>query len=123
VIDALLVTVIAVPLMVVVFGMRQVSLDPTEHSWDLLALLAIGAAVVGFWRYCGATPGKIALAVKIVDAATGQPPSTARLVVRFLAYFVSAAPLVLGFLWILVDRRKQGWHDKIARTIVINSED
>jgi len=123
VIDALLVTVIAVPLMVVVFGMRQASLDPTEHSWDLLALLAIGAAVVGFWRYCGATPGKIALAVKIVDAATGQPPSTARLVVRFLAYFVSAAPLVLGFLWILVDRRKQGWHDKIARTIVINSED
>ncbi|MGH8723964.1 MAG: RDD family protein, partial [Burkholderiales bacterium] len=80
VIDALLVTVIVVPLMVVVFGMREVSLDPAEHSWDLLALLAIGAAVVGFWRYCGATPGKIALGVRIVDAASGAPPSTARLV-------------------------------------------
>lgn len=122
-IDALLVTVIVVPLMVVVFGMREVSLDPAEHSWDLLAPLAIGAAVVGFWRYCGATPGKIALGVRIVDAASGAPPSTARLVVRFLAYFVSALPLVLGFLWVAVDRRKQGWHDKIAGTVVVCEDD
>jgi uncharacterized RDD family membrane protein YckC len=122
-IDWLIAIVIAVPLMVVGVGLRHVSLDPAEHSWDLLAFVAVAAVVIGFWRYCGATPGKIAVAVKIVDAATGQPPSTARLVLRFLAYFVSAAPLYLGFLWIAIDRRKQGWHDKIARTIVINSED
>ena len=109
--------------MVAGFGLRQVSLDPAEHSWDLLAFVVIAVVVVGFWRTCGATPGKIALAMKIVDAATGGPPSTARLALRFLAYFVSALPLVLGFLWIAVDRRKQGWHDKIARTIVINSEE
>jgi uncharacterized RDD family membrane protein YckC len=122
-IDWLIAIVIIVPVMVVVFGMREVSLDPKEHSWDLLAPLAIAAAVIGFWRYCGATPGKLALAVKIVDAATGQPPSTGRLVVRFLAYFVSALPFYLGFFWVAIDRRKQGWHDKIARTVVINSED
>ena len=109
--------------MVFGFGVRRVSLDPAEHSWDLLALVAIAVAVIGFWRYCGATPGKSALGVKIVDAASGQPPSLLRLVLRFLGYFVSAFPLYLGFLWIAVDRRKQGWHDKIARTIVINSED
>jgi uncharacterized RDD family membrane protein YckC len=123
VIDWLIVIVILVPLMVVVFGVREISLDPAEHSWDLLAFLAIAAAVIGFWRYCGATPGKLALAVKIVDAATGQAPSTGRLVVRFLAYFVSALPFYLGFLWVAVDRRKQGWHDKIAGTVVINSEE
>jgi uncharacterized RDD family membrane protein YckC len=122
-IDWLIVIVIAVPLMVVGFGIREISLDPAEHSWDLLAFLAIAFAVIGFWRYCGATPGKIAVAVKIVDARTGEPPSLARLVLRFFAYFISALPLYLGFLWIAVDRRKQGWHDKIARTIVINSED
>ena len=122
-IDGLIVTVISVPLMVVVFGVRQVSLDPAEHSWDLLAFLALAVAVIGSWRYCGATPGKIALAVKIVDAESGRPPTTGRLVVRFLAYIVSALPLYLGFLWIAVDRRKQGWHDKIAGTVVINSED
>ena len=122
-IDWLVVIVVLVPLLVLGFGIRQVSLDPMEHSWDLLVPVVIGAVVIGFWRYCGATPGKIALAVKIVDARTGGAPSTGRLVLRFLAYFVSAFPLYLGFLWIAVDRRKQGWHDKIARTIVVNSED
>ena len=115
--------VIAVPVLVAGFGLRQVSLDPAEHSWDLLGFLVIAALVIGFWRYCGATPGKIALGVKIVDAASGQPPSLLRLVLRFVGCFVSAFPLYLGFLWIAVDRRKQGWHDKIARTVVINSED
>ena len=122
-IDWLIVVVILVPLLVVVFGMREITLDPAEHSWDLLVPLVIGAAVVGFWRYCGATPGKVALGVKIVDANTLLPASTARLVLRFFGYLVSALPLYLGFLWIAIDRRKQGWHDKIARTIVINSED
>lgn len=122
-IDWLIAFVIIVPVMVVVFGMRQVSLDPAEHWWDPLAFIVIAAVVIGFWRYCGATPGKIAVAVKIVDAKTGAPPSTWRLVVRFLGYFVSALPLYLGFLWVAIDRRKQGWHDKIAGTVVINSED
>ncbi|HWM41669.1 MAG TPA: RDD family protein [Burkholderiales bacterium] len=123
VIDWLIVTVIAVPIMVVGFGIREVSLDLAEHSWDLLSFVLIAVTVIGFWRYCGATPGKIALGVKIVDAQTGEPPTLGRLALRFVGYFVSAFPLVLGFLWAAVDRRKQGWHDKIARTIVINSED
>ena len=122
-IDWLIALVIIVPVMVLVFGVREVSLDPAERSWDLLAFLALAGAVIGFWRYCGATPGKIALGIKIVDAASGGPPSLGRLALRFVGYFVSALPLYLGFLWAAVDRRKQGWHDKIARTIVINSED
>ena len=113
VIDALIVVVVAGPLVVV--------LGPATR--DLLGLLAVAAAVIGFWRYCGATPGKIALGVKIVDAASGGPPTLGRLVLRFFAYFVCAFPLYLGFLWAAFDRRKQGWHDKIARTVVIDSED
>ena len=112
-IDALVVVVVLAPLVVV--------LGP--GGWDLLGLLAVAVAVLGFWRYCGATPGKIAVGLKIVDAASGGPPTLGRLVLRFFAYFVSALPLYLGFLWAAFDRRKQGWHDKIARTIVINSED
>ena len=118
VIDALIAVVILAPLMIVAFGMRRAAL-----GWELLALVTVAVAVIAFWRTCGATPGKLALGVKIVDANTGLPPSSARLAVRFLAYFVSAFPLYLGFLWAAVDRRKQGWHDKIARTVVINSED
>jgi uncharacterized RDD family membrane protein YckC len=122
VLDGVIVTVILVPLLVLGFGIREVSLDPAEQWWDLIALLAIAASVIGFWRYCGATPGKLALGLRIVDAKSGRPPTIGRLVVRFLAYFVSA-PFYLGFLWVAIDRRKQGWHDKIAGTVVINSED
>ena len=120
VVDWLIVTVVVTPVMVLGFGIREV--EPGEW-WEAALFIALAVAVIGFWRYCGATPGMIALGVKIVDAASGQPPSLLRLVLRFVGYFVSAFPLYLGFLWIAVDRRKQGWHDKIARTIVINSED
>jgi uncharacterized RDD family membrane protein YckC len=118
--DAVIVTVIVVPILVLGFGVQEI---PTENSWELLVFLATAAAVIAFWRAFGATPGKIALGLKIVDAASGARPSLGRLALRFLGYFVSAFPLYLGFLWAALDRRKQGWHDKIARTIVINSEE
>ena len=122
-IDWLIVVVIAMPVIVVAFGAEYFSLDPLRHSWDLLIALIVGTAIVVFWRLYGATPGKIAVALRIVDAETGKAPSTGRLVVRLLCYFVSALPLYLGFLWIAVDRRKQGWHDKIAGTVVIQEND
>ena len=72
-----------------------------------------------FWRKYGATPGKLAIYAKIVDARTGGRPSTGRLIARYFGYLVSIVPLFLGFAWIAIDRRKQGWHDKIAGTLVI----
>ncbi|RYY81863.1 MAG: RDD family protein, partial [Comamonadaceae bacterium] len=38
-----------------------------------------------------------------------------------LAYFVSAIPLCIGFLWVAWDPRKQGWHDKLAGTVVVRA--
>ena len=72
-----------------------------------------------FWKYRSATPGKMLLSLKIVDARTGKAPSTAQWIGRFFAYLVSTVPFGLGFLWIAFDRRKQGWHDKLAHTVVI----
>lgn len=73
---------------------------------------------VGFWSRKSRTPGKMALGVKIVDGE-GQPIKLGRSVLRYFGYFVSSVPLGLGFLWIVWDGRKQGWHDKIAGTYVI----
>ena len=122
-IDWLIVVVVSMPVIVLAFGADYFSLDPLRRAWDLVFFLIVGAVVVAFWRYCGATPGKLAVGVKVVDARTGRPPSTHRLVLRFLAYLVSALPLYLGFLWIALDRRKQGWHDKIAGTVVVQDPD
>jgi uncharacterized RDD family membrane protein YckC len=53
------------------------------------------------------------------DAKTLGKPSTGQLIGRYLAYYVSTLPLCLGFLWVAFDKRKQGWHDRIAGTLVI----
>ena len=84
-----------------------------------LDLLLIGVAFVLFWMFRSATPGKMLVSAVIVDAKTLGKPSTGQLIGRYLAYYVSTLPLCLGFLWVAFDRRKQGWHDKIAGTLVI----
>lgn len=75
--------------------------------------------VMAFWRYKQATPGKMLFGMRIVDATTSGEVSTTRLVIRYLAYFISMLPLGLGFIWAAFDKRKQGWHDKIAGTVII----
>ncbi|MCB0338928.1 MAG: RDD family protein, partial [Bdellovibrionales bacterium] len=77
--------------------------------------------VMAFWIVKSATPGKMLFRMKIVDAENFQPVSPARLLVRYLAYFVSILPLFFGILWVVWDKKKQGWHDKIARTVVVRA--
>lgn len=122
-IDWLIVVVIAMPVIVVAFGAEYLSLDPLRRAGDLAIALLLGALIVWFWRRFGATPGKLAVGIRIVDAQSGQPVRTGRLVLRLACYLVSALPFYLGFLWAAVDRRKQGWHDKIAGTVVVQASD
>jgi uncharacterized RDD family membrane protein YckC len=59
------------------------------------------------------------LGLRIVDAEDGSAPGMRALVLRYLGYLVAALPLCLGYLWMLWDPRRQGWHDKMARTVVV----
>lgn len=74
---------------------------------------------VWMWQRFFATPGKMLMACQVVDADSGQPLSLRQSVLRYLAYLVSLLPLGLGFLWIAWDKRKQGFHDKIANSVVV----
>ena len=85
-------------------------------------LLLAAAYTLGFWATLQATPGKLAVGVRIVDAASGGKPSLKQLAGRYLAYYVSLIPCFLGFLWVAFDRRKQGWHDKLAETAVVRRQ-
>jgi uncharacterized RDD family membrane protein YckC len=72
-----------------------------------------------FWiRFLG-TPGKLLLGCHIVNAQTGAPLSIGHAVLRYLGYFVSTITFMLGFLWVAWDKRKQGFHDKIANSVVV----
>lgn len=85
---------------------------------NLTAWLMNIAYLVGFWVWRGQTPGKILLGVKIVRT-DGSPLSVKRALLRYLGYIVSAITLLIGFLWVAFDAKKQGLHDKIADTCVI----
>ena len=78
-----------------------------------------GAVYIAFWVLRGATPGKMAIKAVVVDAETRATPDFWQALTRYVGFFVSVTPLFLGFAWVAFDRRKQGWHDKMARTVVI----
>jgi uncharacterized RDD family membrane protein YckC len=119
-IDTVLMVIVLVPI-----GRIFLSGDAMLH-WDNPANIMVNGvlpaiAVVVFWIYRQATPGKMAIGAKIVDEKTLGKPSTGQLIGRYLAYYVSTIPLLLGLIWVGIDARKQGWHDKLAGTLVIRS--
>jgi uncharacterized RDD family membrane protein YckC len=124
IIDVVLMLALTVPLMLWMNGIDYylvpaASQDILPGPMDLLISCVFAVAVIVFWKYRSATPGKMVLSARIVDADTGNAMSLGQCIVRYFAYIVSILPLGMGFLWIAVDRRKQAWHDKIAGTVVI----
>jgi hypothetical protein len=77
----------------------------------------MGAYFITFWRKFGATPGKMFLRMKIVDADTLERPSLRNLTKRFLGYITA----IIGIWSIVFSKRSMAIHDKIANTIVIKS--
>jgi len=120
-IDTLLLLVICVPLVTYIYGGSYWTSDALLHGPAdfLINWLLPAVAIVVFWVYRQATPGKIAISARIVDAGTGGKPSTRQLIVRYLGYYVSMLPLMAGIVWVAFDPRKQGWHDKLAGTVVV----
>jgi uncharacterized RDD family membrane protein YckC len=123
-IDTVLVIMICWPLLTMIYGWQYWTTQAfIRGPADLLINWVFPAiAVVLFWVYRQATPGKIAIGARIVDAATGEKPSTRQLIIRYLAYYVSVIPLFIGIVWVAFDSRKQGWHDKLAGTVVVRSK-
>lgn len=100
---------------------RRVGSNDWGAALAFYSVLYILSQVILLVLWCKkqASIGKMAIAVKIVDAKTGKAPTKKQLIGRYFAYVLSTLPLGLGFLWIAFDSKKQGWHDKLAGTAVI----
>jgi uncharacterized RDD family membrane protein YckC len=72
---------------------------------------------MGFWVLVGQTPGKRVMGVRLVRTDGGRV-TWGNAIRRQVGYWLSTF-LFLGYLWILVDNRRQGWHDKLAGTLVL----
>jgi len=67
----------------------------------------------------GQTLGKKLFGVRVLKT-DGSPVGLGIAFLRWAGYLVSGIPFFLGFLWVIIDPKRQGWHDKIAGTIVVN---
>ena len=130
--DTLLLTIILAPLLYFFSsGAYLPGLDPqgdvlaqmanVSFDWRYLLIndLLPPALVAFFWVRYRATPGKMLMDCQVVDASTFDNLRIGQAVLRYVGYFLSLLPLGLGFLWILWDKRKRGFHDLLAHTVVI----
>lgn len=105
------------------FIFTSYSLENFQWQIFLINDLLPALLFIFFWLKYAATPGKLMLDCEIVNAKDGKPITFQQALLRYLGYFVSTLVFGLGFLWIFWDKRKQGWHDKIAGTVVIIHDD
>ena len=74
---------------------------------------------VGFWARLGQTPGMMLFNLRVLRAEDGQKIDLPIAAIRYLGLLVSLAVFLIGVIWVAFDRNKQGWHDKIVRTVVV----
>ena len=90
-----------------------------------MALMVLGLVVAVLYRpWCwvkagGQTIGYKAMGLRVVRLRDGGPIGWGQALGRFLSYIISGI-FGLGYIWILFDGRRQGWHDKLAGTVVIS---
>lgn len=111
--------------------------DEPHFHWYKVIVLICGVGLVGFltpygiitaaayyilsWSIWGATLGQFLSGIRVISIKH-KALSLPRSCLRYFGCWVSAFALGIGFLWILIDSKRQGWHDKIAGTIVLPIE-
>jgi uncharacterized RDD family membrane protein YckC len=128
VIDSILINVVAFVLGFV-FAIVAVIVNPNvvEDSQSMTFNIAdqlVGWLIsfgyfAGLWTLNGATYGQRWLGMRVVDAATFQPPRPGQAALRWLGLILSFLALCIGVIWVAFDARKQGWMDKLAGTVVV----
>jgi uncharacterized RDD family membrane protein YckC len=82
---------------------------------------------LGYFTYfeggpSGQTLGKRALGIRVYDFRQGGPIGYGRGLLRQIGKYISGLVILLGYLWMLWDKEKQTWHDKIAGTVVVPAD-
>src|SRR5262249_36910952 len=86
-----------------------------------VGFMSYSALVMAMWAY-GLTPGKWMLGIRVIKADTQIPAGFWRMFLReTIGRIVSGVLCYLGYIWAAVDANRQGWHDKIAKTMVVRT--
>jgi len=122
--------VVGVVVTAVFFGLGLIAAGAGTAGADTLEAIILLVTVVSafvfmllyfpyFWQRSGQTPGMKVTRIRVVRDADGGPISWGPALIRLVGYWVSSSVFYVGFIWILFDKRKRGWHDLMAGTCVI----
>ena len=125
VIDDAIVSILAGGLLII----GLVAFVASEPGVDILLFYAAFAAafavvpvyMVGMTAYRGQTLGKMTMGIKVVDSEGNKPNLGMVLMRETLGKLVSATVLYIGFIVILLDEHRRGWHDQISKTFVVRA--
>jgi uncharacterized RDD family membrane protein YckC len=88
----------------------------------LLEFITIKILYQTFFVYqYGATLGKILMKIRVCDIQSLSNPPLLLAFNRAVFRVISEMLMYLGFLWALFDPSRQAWHDKSARSIVVDA--
>jgi len=124
-IDLIIMAIVLYTPLLIIYGEEYWLGDKVINGfWDVLLgyIIPVVATIWFCLRFFG-TPGKMVTKLKIVDAKTGNKLSLGQATGRYVAYILAALPLGLGLIWVGIYKKKQGWHDKLAGTVVIKSKE
>ena len=100
---------------------------------DFLAATSVIAGIIGFfaiyfvyfpyfWTKDGQTLGMRPFHLRVVMDKDGGKVTMGPAILRLIGYWIDQIIFYLGFVWVLIDSRRRGWHDLIAGTVVIQED-
>lgn len=123
-VDSIIILLLTAPFMISYYGVDRylkviIYGDYGNVLYLLLMLVFPCVAFIWFWRHKQSSPGKMLFSLKVLDEESGQTLTLKQSIIRYLGYYVCLCSLFIGFVWVAFDARKQGWHDKMAKTVVV----
>ena len=104
-------------ILVVIEIILRIALNSAGSIVSLIVTIAYFTLFVGSAR--GQTPGMSALGIRVISFDGSGSIGYGRAFIRWIGGYVSLIPIFLGFFWMLWDKEKQCWHDKLASDVVV----
>ncbi|MCH7388019.1 RDD family protein [Acinetobacter modestus] len=118
IIDNIIIFVALIPI-VMLLGWESTYSSRLSSGIDWLWQILVAVFFVFCWVKFAGTPGKRLLRLKVLDERTGENITVGQGIIRYIGYFPAILVLFIGLIWVAFDSKKQGWHDKMAKTVVV----
>ena len=121
IIDTIILLLVLTPIGLLISPESYNFIDTQETVWwyEISYQFIWAAIAIFFWMKFAGTPGKRLLKLKVLDAQTGNNITLSQAIIRYIGYFPATFVFCLGLFWVIWDKKKQGWHDKMASTVVV----